>query len=205
MCGICGKLSKNAICRKCEIKLEKQALFQIDDYSDLTSNFKEHLYIFHYDGIIRDLILDYKFKEKSYIYRTFSNFLIKNEKMCVQIKKYDIIMPIPISKKRFKERGYNQSDLLAKDLAKRLCIKYEKDGVVKIKDNLAQSSLSKEEREENVRDVYKINEKKKSKFIGKRVLLIDDIFTTGNTANECSKILIEKGVAQVGILTIARD
>ena len=181
------------------------ALFRIEDYSQITSNFKEHLFIFHYDGIIRKTILDYKFNEKSYIYKTFVNFLKKNEKMCVQIKKYDIIMPIPISKKRFKERGYNQSGLFARELARNLQIQNLKNGLIKIKNNPAQSSLSKEQREYNVKDVYKVNLKTTNNMKGKKVLLVDDIFTTGNTVNECSKILLDAGVIQVGILTIAKD
>ena len=133
------------------------------------------------------------------------NFLKKNEKMCVQIKKYDIIIPVPISKKRFKERGYNQSHLIAVDLAKTLEMKYLKDGLLKIKDNPAQSSLNQDERENNVKNVYKLNTIYKDKVYLKKILLVDDIFTTGSTANECSRILKEAGASQVGILTIAKD
>lgn len=91
----------------------------MDDYSNITSKFDEHIYIFCYDGIIRKLILDYKFNDKAYIYNTFIYFILKNEKICTQIKKYDIIIPVPISNKRYKERGYNQSSLFAKKLARK--------------------------------------------------------------------------------------
>ena len=124
--------------------------------------------------------------------------------MCVQIKKYDIIMPVPISKKRFKQRGYNQSDLFARKLADELKIKYLKNGLLKIKNNPAQSTLNRDEREKNVKGVYKINLLIEKYIKGKKVLLVDDIFTTGYTANECSKILIEKGSGKVGIFTIAK-
>ncbi len=203
-CGICGKLNKNSLCKKCEIKLNKLAVWKIEDYRQITSYFEEHIYIFNYDSIIRKTILDYKFNEKSYIYRTFINFLKKNEKICVQIKKYDIIIPVPISLKRKKERGYNQSDLIAKDLALELNIKYIKNALLKIKNNSAQSTLTAEEREKNVKDVYKIKKNMIHKLYEKNILLIDDIFTTGSTVNECSRVLKEAGVYKIGVLTIAK-
>ena len=109
VCGICGKLDKNSLCNKCKIKLQNYANFQIEDYKQTSSNFDEHIYMFQYSGVVRDMILNYKFNEKSYMCNTFVNFLKNNEKMLVEMKKYDIMMPIPISKKRMMQRGYNQS------------------------------------------------------------------------------------------------
>ena len=103
VCGICGKLDKNSLCNKCKIRLQKNALCKIENYKDTSSYFDEHIYLFQYTGEIRDTILKYKFNEKSYIYRTFLEFIKNNEEMCSQIKKYDIIIPVPVSKKRFKQ------------------------------------------------------------------------------------------------------
>lgn len=204
MCGICGKLDTNSLCKKCEKKLEKLALWNCDNYENITSNFDEHLYIFYYEGVIRKTILEYKFNDKSYLYKTFANFTKKNKKMCVQIKKYDIIMPVPISRKRNNIRGYNQSTLFARDLANEFKIQFIEKGLIKIKNNLPQSMLTKEERHENTKGVYKINSKNINIIKQKNILLVDDIFTTGSTVNECSRILKEYGVANVGILTIAK-
>ena len=203
MCGICGKLDKKLLCNKCKIKLQKNALCKIEDYENTSSYFDEHIYLFQYSGEIRDTILNYKFNEKSYIYRTFLEFIKNNEKICAQIKKYDIIIPVPISKKRFKQRGYNQSALIAKNLAKMLNVDYKENVLVKIKDNKPQSEMGQDERKNNVKGVYTI--KNKEKINQKKILLIDDIFTTGNTVNECAKILIENSAIIVGIYTIAKD
>ncbi len=181
------------------------ALFCVDDYKNMTSSFLEHLYIFSYDGLIREKIIDYKFNEKNYLYMTFLNFLKKNEKFCVQIKKYDIIIPIPISRKRYKERGYNQSSIFAKNIAKSFDIKYIDKALIKVKNNYPQSSLKKENREENVKNTYKMNEKYVNNIINKKVLIVDDIFTTGNTVNECAHIIKKNGSNIVGVLTIAKD
>ena len=110
---------------------------------------------------------------------------------------------MPISKKRKFERGYNQSSLFIKEIAKIMKLNYKENILIKIKDNNPQSKLGKEDRIKNVENVYFL--KKKEKIINKKVLLVDDIFTTGNTVNECAKILINAKAKEVDILTIAKD
>lgn len=203
MCGFCGKLDRNSLCNKCKIQIQKNNLYKIEDYKNTSSYFDEHIYLFQYSGEIRNMILNYKFREKSYIYSTFVELIKNNKKICAQIKKYDIIMPVPISKKRLNTRGYNQSALIARKIAKMLNMCYEENILVKIKDNKPQSEMGQEKRKSNVKDVYTI--KNKEKIYQKKILLIDDIFTTGNTVNECAKLLIENFASSVGIFTIAKD
>ena len=203
MCGFCGKLDRNSLCNKCKIQIQKNNLSKIEDYKNTSSYFDEHIYLFQYSGEIRNMILNYKFREKSYIYSTFVELIKNNEKICAQIKKYDIIMPVPISKKRLNTRGYNQSALIARKIAKTLNMCYEENILVKIKDNKPQSEMGQEKRKSNVKDVYTI--KNKEKIYQKKILLIDDIFTTGNTVNECAKVLIENYASSVGVFSIAKD
>ena len=203
MCGICGKLAPERICPKCKIEINNLAIFGCEDYTQTSSFFNEHIYFFQYTGNIREAILNYKFRDMSYIYETFVNCIKYNEKICKFIKKYDIIMPIPISKRRLKERGYNQSSLIAKKIAKNLNIEYREDILIKIKDNNRQSELTQEERMLNVHGVYIA--KKTHLIKNKKILLVDDIFTTGNTANECSRILKNYFAGNIGVFTIAKD
>lgn len=203
VCGFCGKLDRNSLCNKCKIQIQKNNLSKIEDYENTSSYFDEHIYLFQYSGEIRNMILNYKFREKSYIYSTFVELIKNNKKICAQIKKYDIIMPVPISKKRLNTRGYNQSALIARKIAKMLNMFYEENILVKIKDNKPQSEMGQEKRKSNVKGVYTI--KNKEKIYQKKILLIDDIFTTGNTVNECAKVLIENFASSVGIFTIAKD
>ena len=95
--------------------------------------FNELITIFKYEGIIRRIILDYKFNEKSYSYLTFTKFILKHKKVFEKIKSYDTIIPVPISKKRFKERGYNQSYLIAKEIAKNTDLKILNNCLIKTK------------------------------------------------------------------------
>ena len=140
-CGICGKGKNVYLCKKCENKLKTIALFGQDEYLD--KYFKNHYYIFKYDDIIRKLIIDYKFNEKTYIYRAIANFINKNKKIYSNLYFYDIIIPVPISSKRKKTRGYNQSFLIAREIAKTYNLDIEKNVLIKIKNNIAQSTLNK--------------------------------------------------------------
>lgn len=201
VCGICGKIDKHNLCPQCKIKLKKLIKANITKMSN--KNFTNLAYLFTYGGIIREKIIKYKFKDSAYLYKTFAEIIIKNKKMCGFIKNYDIIIPVPIHKKRYKERGYNQSELLASEIAKTLNISIEKHVLTKNVNNTPQSKLSKIERKNNANGVYKIINAQKIK--NKKIIIIDDIYTTGSTANECSKVLKQAGASEIAVFTIAKD
>lgn len=201
VCGMCGKIDKNSLCPKCKTKLKQITKAEIIKNSN--KNFKAHAYLFKYSGIIREMILSYKFKDKSYLYKTFVEIIIKNKKICGFIEKYDIIISVPIHKKRMNKRGYNQSELIVKGIAKNLNINRERNVLYKVKNNKSQSLLTKKDRLTNTKNVYKILES--SKIKDKKILLVDDIYTTGSTVNECSKMLKKAGASEVAVLTIAKD
>lgn len=133
----------------------------------------------------------------------FAEMILSNNQTCKVLSQYEIITSVPISKKRKKERGYNQSELIAKEISKKLNIKYEKNVLYKVKNTVAQSKLNKRQREENARGVYEIRNKKE--INKKKILLIDDIYTTGSTVNECSRVLQKIYPQKIGIFTIAKD
>lgn len=203
ICGICGKLDKNFLCHKCQKQLELHAKFKVESNQNMDYYFQKHLYIFEYQGMIRKVILKYKFNDKSYLYKTMVNFLLKNEKFFQILKSYDTIISVPISKKRRKERGYNQSELIAKEIAKNLSIEYNNRCLFKVKNIIEQSKLNKEERQRNIQGVYKLYNQKLLQ--DKKILLIDDIYTTGSTVNECSRILRQAQPKVIDILTLAKD
>ena len=204
-CGICGKITPNALCKKCEINLNKQSENQITKEGTEIEDkyFNELMYIFRYEGKIRKIIIDYKFNEKSYIYVTFVNFLLKNKKIFENIKNYDTIIPVPISKKRQKERGYNQSLLIARKIAEKTNLELMNNCLIKTKNIIEQSKLNKEDRAQNIYGVYEL--KNKQLIENKKILLIDDIYTTGSTVNECSRILRMANPEKIGVLVLAKD
>lgn len=206
VCGICGKLNSKSLCNKCKIKLEKEFNFQTDNYEyDTSKNFIEHSYFFKYENLIRSQIIAIKFQEKPYIYKTIAYFLKNMEKSFENLKKYDIIVIVPISEQRKRERGYNQSELVAKEISKIIKVPIQQKILYKIKNTVPQSSLNKKQREENAKGAYEA--RNVSKLDNKKILIIDDIYTTGNTVNECANILIKNGIkkSNIGVLTIAKD
>ena len=120
------------------------------------------------------------------------------------INNYEIILPVPIHKKRLNGRGYNQSELLAREISRKLKnIQFFNKLLIKTENNVAQSTLTKEERILNVKNIYKVQNNNLIKE--KSIILLDDIYTTGNTVNECSRLLKENGAREIGIFTISKD
>ena len=183
--------------------MKNQAEFNVELFQNNEKYFKELIYIFKYEGIIRKTILKYKFQEGSYLYKTFVNFILKNQKFFEFIKSYDTIVPVPISKKRYKERGYNQSYLIAKEISKKTKLELQNRCIIKRKNVIEQSKLNKEEREKNIKGVYEIIDKENLQ--NKRIILVDDIYTTGNTVNECCRILQKAQPKSISVIVIAKD
>ena len=120
------------------------------------------------------------------------------------INKYDVIISVPIHNKRMKTRGYNQSKLIAKEIAINCGKEYYDNVIIKSKNIAPQSTLDMLERVKNIKEAFSIG-KNSEKISGKNVALFDDIFTTGSTVNECAKILKKIGANNVGIFTLAKD
>ena len=207
VCGMCGKLYKEPICNKCKAKIDKQIICKIQ-YKYLGNEFVKYIYLFKYEEELRKILLSYKFKEKIYLYEFFVKIILKNKKLYQFLGKYDIIIPVPIHYKKMKYRGYNQCDLISKEIVKKTeKLQYKNDILIKIKNNLRQSSLKSEERKNNVKNVYTIKdlEKNKLEVQNKNILLFDDIYTTGNTVSECIRTLKKLNPKSIGVLTIFKD
>ena len=203
-CLICGKLLSEICCKDCEKRIYDKLNLKIESKSKKDYYFEKHMYLFTYKDEIRNLILDYKFNDKSYLYKLFSKIITKNKKICGILKKYDIIIPVQIHKKRKQKRGYNQSELITRQISNKIpSLVHENKAIQKIRHNIEQSSLSKEQRKQTVKNVYKIINKEKIE--NKNIVLFDDIYTTGNTVNEISKILKQNGANKILVLTIAKD
>jgi ComF family protein len=114
----------------------------------------------------------------------------------------DAVVPVPLHPKRERERGYNHAQIIAKYLARfkevKLCDKH----LVKVKNVPPQMSLAMEDRKRSVKGAFAV--KRGEELSHKVVLLVDDVFTTGSTVKECSRLLIEAGAQEVRALTIAQ-
>jgi competence protein ComFC len=155
-----------------------------------------------YDETSSLMILKFKYSKAKYLENRLVELLLD----CFSLYKgfdVDMVTFVPMTQKKIRERGYNQTE----ELAKVFCEKTGLDMVealIKEIDTKAQAGLDRAKRKENLKGLFKINDKVRRKVKGKRLLLIDDVFTTGSTADECAKVLKRAGVSAVFVLTIAK-
>ena len=102
-----------------------------------------------------------------------------------------------------RERGYNQSELISKELASMCDLAIYTNVLTKVKNNKPQSTLDQKEREENTKNVYKLINSEK--IYNKKVLIFDDVFTTGATISACVREIEKASPSKIGVLTLARD
>lgn len=154
--------------------------------------------VFSYEGAVRQAILQMKFANRGSYAAIFAKYLVFiAQKHNLQ---YDIVTFAPMSAKTLRKRRYNQAQLLAQHFCD-ILNQYDmlRQAVIKIKETSPQEKLTKTERKTNLVGAYKINADVK----GKRVLVIDDIKTTGATLNECAKVLKRAGAIEVTGITVA--
>ncbi|MFN3476411.1 MAG: ComF family protein, partial [Candidatus Methylomirabilales bacterium] len=119
----------------------------------------------------------------------------------VKVASYDCLVPVPLSPEREKERGFNQSLVLAEALGRRFDVPVERKALVRVRPTRPQEG-NRKAREENVRGAFAVI--RPERIAGKRILLIDDVYTTGATVNECAKVLMKAGAQEVAVYTLAR-
>lgn len=151
-----------------------------------------------YQGYLKETLLAFKFKKRKELAEPFALLLAS----LFEPEPEDLIVPVPMDKKKLKERGYNQAFLLARTLAQHTNLSLG-DILLKEKGYADQIGLSKEERLRNLKGAFKTKKDKVQAAKGKRIILVDDVFTTGATAKECSDILMRAGAKEVGVLVVA--
>jgi len=161
--------------------------------------YKKNTSIFIYKDAIVSMVRRLKFDNAKYLSITLGNF-IASEVVKMNVD-FDVVIPVPLYEARQKKRGYNQSELLCSTLKDKLHMNVDTNILFKIRDTRSQHNLSRNERIENLEGAFEVKDKKLIK--GKIVLLVDDVFTTGTTINECTKTLLELGAKEVYSITLA--
>lgn len=168
-----------------------------------SDNFNSFL-AFKKDNPVQTLIHHLKFKGFSRLGIFLGNYFGNEYKRVFRkIIEFDIICPVPLHKTKLRERGYNQSDYICRGINSAINITQTSDLILRIRHTKSQTNLKYFERLSNVRDAFRINEKYKDSISGKRILLVDDVITTGATMNEVIKVLREENVKEISALTIA--
>lgn len=197
------------ICTDCFQKIERTNPIDLERSFSAkfgnTSFISKAFSVFHFkeESIIQTLIHELKYQNK----RSIGIFLgevvgqlIKNDS---DFSTADVLVPVPLHKIRLRERGYNQSELIAKGVSNATGIKVIGDLLIRTRNTETQTKLNFEERKENVKDAFFVNRKYKNFVIDKKVIVVDDVITTGSTINECAKALAMAGASEVLALSVA--
>lgn len=155
-----------------------------------------------YDGAMLDAIHKFKYRGKTGIGLTLGNIMADFASGIWDMTAFDLIIPAPLHIRRLRERGFNQAVILSRPLSRRFKIPLDFDSLKRVKPTSPQVGLSKKERSANVRGAFSVINP--GQIEGKKILLIDDVYTTGSTLIECSRVLIEAGASAAAIFTAAR-
>ena len=158
--------------------------------------------IAYYESALQQAIHLFKFEKRTSLAKPLTQLTMEHIPDDCNITEYDFILPIPIHKKRLRERGFNQATLLAKGLARTTGIQVVTDALVRHRNTSPQSSLDREARQTNIVGAFKLQ--KKEVVRNKRILVLDDVFTTGATVREAVKVLWNADPVEVDVLTLAR-
>lgn len=191
ICLVCGRGSIDGLTHpKCKTKYSIDGVFCAVTYRKIA---KKLIYSLKYQPYVSDM--------QHILIDLFYESLIQKEQFTKQVHANAVFTPIPLSSKKLKQRGYNQSLLLAKGLAEKVSLQVA-DVLERIKDTKPQFGLSKIERQANMKHAFAL---KKNASLYHTAFLVDDVLTTGTTLSEAAKVLKQSGFQCVWGVTFARD
>ena len=219
-CPVCNVLLPYGtfICKKCEKKLPfitEPTCFSCG--KPISSAEQEYCYdcrifpkSFHsgcslllYNGKTRPAMMSFKYENNRFLSQFFVREIIMRHRDLLQKWHPDAIIPIPIHKNKYKKRGYNQAELLAKDLSVLLNLSYYPNILIRSVDMLPQKQFDPQARLNNLQKAFALNPRYQKLLPSfSSVLLIDDIYTTGATMEACTRILLDGGVNSVYICSV---
>lgn len=182
-------------CQICAKPLSEEYMEICADCHNHMPHYSQALSFTTFEGTIREAIHLYKYSSLTRFADAISSLMCN-----LEIPAADIMIPVPITKKRLKERGFNQSLLLARKLGKKYNIPVQFNLLAKVKETGQQALLKGTERRLALKGAFKPTKK----IDGQRIILVDDVMTTGTTINECAKTLIEGGASMVYAIVAAR-
>lgn len=200
--GLCPDCEKTAvklgtnICGKCGRVLANEAEF-CDTCIRSERAFVRARSCYVYEGAPKRFVYRLKFGGRRYLAAFIAEAMVDRYLDCDF--ECDCVVAVPLSAKRKRKRGYNQAELIAEEVSRQLKLPLVSGALVKTKENKSQAKLTRREREDNVRDVYGVVSP--DVFKGRRVLVVDDVMTTGATLGEVARILYKAKARSVEALT----
>lgn len=203
ICKTCEKkftYVEEPYCMKCGKPLKEEEKEYCIQCCENNYYFNEGRSVYIYEDTMRFSIYRFKYGNRPEYAEFYASEIYKKYKRKIKEWNADIIIPIPLHKSRLNKRGYNQAYLIAKELSKLSHIPTDENYLIRKKKTSVQKNLTASEREDNIKNAFKI---KKNRVKLKSAILIDDIYTTGVTINEASKILKEAGFDNVYFICVS--
>ncbi|HAH18618.1 ComF family protein [uncultured Eubacterium sp.] len=190
ICIHCGKILKDrasTICKVCETS---------------ETYFEEGRSVFYYNDAIKNALMDFKYHNRRENAKFFAESIMQSYADRISLWNIDLIVPIPVHKKKLIERGYNQAAVLASELCK--LSKWDwTEALIRVEKTKPQKELTRLDRLNNLEKAIMVDDKKLNLIKDKNILIIDDIYTTGATVSSSSKVLLESGASKVFFITVA--
>lgn len=203
VCFICDQKllhGRRIVCEPCF-----NAMPQISDksvlalQSEMASPYVTNLYIkYEFASTFQQLIHLFKYEHHLTLARYFGAAL--SSTFFEDINNHDLMVPVPLYKTRERERGYNQSAMIAAEIAGNTGIKFRNDVLMRFNPTKSQATLNRKQRIENVQNAFGVSD---ASIAGKRIIIIDDVITTGSTLNACAKVLFENNAKQISLMALA--
>jgi ComF family protein len=146
---------------------------------------------------VQNILISIKYKKRADLAEALGEFLGTG----LSGLSADMIIPVPLHKKRMAERGYNQSEMLGQGISTKMRIDCRPDLLIRVKNTVSQTKMKKVDRIKNVEKIFRVKHQKQ--LIGKHVLLVDDVFTTGSTLESCGIELFDKGISKLSVAVLA--
>lgn len=181
-------------CQKCGKQLEYEEIEYCHDCTAKKHYFDRGIAAFDYSTVMKRSMYEFKYNNRREYARYYADVIVNNWVHLIKLWNADVLIPVPVSRERFRKRGYNQAEVLAVELSERLDIPVDKQYLIRVKNTLPQKNLNDKERQDNLNKAFQIvgNSVKYNKII-----IIDDIYTTGATIDECARILKNNGARKV--------
>ncbi len=203
MCDSCaGKIQylSEPICKRCGKPIQKEEQEYCKDCTDNQFEYEQGRSLWIHQGLVKKSIYHFKYHNRRIYGRWYAQELFRLYGHKLKEWEIDLIIPVPLHKRKKRRRGYNQAEIIAKYLGNLTNIPVDTKTVVRIRNTKAQKHLDNQERKRNLKSAFRVKETWKG---AQNVLLIDDIYTTGATINGVATVLKEKGVQKVWFLTIS--
>ena len=155
-----------------------------------------------YQGLLREVIHRFKYGGQTFLVWPLARMLIGPARELARLHRIDTVVPVPLHTRRLRQRGFNQSSLLARRLGSLLKVSVDYSSLKRTRWTDPQIGLSRNQRAVNVKGAFSLKAPEKIKDKG--ILLVDDVFTTGETVNQCVQVLNDGGSREVVVLTVAR-